>query len=132
MKTCHVCNSICDDAAELCPLCGADLSISQAETAEDREEKIIENPVLLATLDDVVSAEILRDILNSNGIPNTSGDTEGGSMRVLFGGGFIAEEIYVDKSDFEKADELYNQFLETDTGLEDGFFEDDFDSDEDI
>ncbi len=32
------------------------------------EEKVINNPVLLATLDDVVSAEILKDLLTEAGI----------------------------------------------------------------
>ncbi len=113
MKICHVCKCECEDKVELCPVCGAYLT-SEAETIETEEEKIIENPVLLASIDDVVSAEILRDILNENGIPNSSSETgENGAMRVTFGGGFIAEEIYVDSCDFEKAEKLYREFLES-------------------
>ena len=26
MKVCHVCQYICDDDAELCPICGAELT----------------------------------------------------------------------------------------------------------
>ena len=91
---------------------------------ETEEEKLIENPVLLASIDDIVSAEILRDILNENGIPNSS--SENGAMRVTFGGGFVAEEIYVDSCDFEKADELYREFLES----EEEFIFDDADFEE--
>ena len=113
MKICHVCKCECEDNAELCPVCGAYLT-SDTEEIDTTEEKIIENPVLLASIDDVVSAEILRDILNENGIPNSSSETgENGAMRVTFGGGFIAEEIYVDSCDFEKADKLYREFLES-------------------
>ena len=123
MKICHVCKCECDDSAELCPVCGAYL-ISAAEVTETEEEKLIENPVLLASIDDIVSAEILRDILNENGIPNSS--SENGAMRVTFGGGFVAEEIYVDSCDFEKADELYREFLES----EEEFIFDDADFEE--
>ena len=113
MKICHVCKCECEDNAELCPVCGAYLT-SDTEEIETTEEKIIENPVLLASIDDVVSAEILRDILNENGIPNSSSETgENSAMRVTFGGGFIAEEIYVDSCDFEKAEKLYREFLES-------------------
>ena len=49
------------------------------------EEKVIERPVLLATLDDIVSAEILRDILNSNSIPNSGSESSEGAMKVVFG-----------------------------------------------
>ncbi len=128
MKICHVCKCECEDNAELCPICGAYLT-SDTEVIDNEEEKIIENPVLLASIDDVVSAEILRDILNENGIPNSSSDAgESGTMRVTFGGGFIAEEIYVDSCDFEKADELYREFLES----EEEFIFDDAEFEEEI
>ena len=126
MKVCHVCKCECEDYAELCPVCGAYLT-SGTELAETAEEKFIEKPVLLASIDDVVSAEILRDILNENGIPNSSSETgENGAMRVTFGGGFIAEEIYVDSCDFEKAEKLYREFLES----EEEFIFDDADFEE--
>ena len=40
MKVCHVCKAECDDAAELCPVCGADLTAEITEE-EEKEEKII-------------------------------------------------------------------------------------------
>ena len=61
MKICHVCKAECDDSAELCPVCGADLTGDTGE--ETVEEIILNNPVLLATVDDVVSSEILKDLL---------------------------------------------------------------------
>ncbi len=121
MRICHVCKCECGDYAELCHLCGADLTVSIEEN-ESVEEKVIERPVLLATLDDVVSAEILRDILNSNGIPNSGSESGDGAMKVAFGGAFVAEEIYVDSCDFEKAEELYQEFLNSEVEFEGEFF----------
>ena len=43
-------------------------------------------------------------------------------MKVVVGGGFVAEEIYVDSCDFEKAEELYKEFLESETEFEGEFF----------
>lgn len=125
MKICHVCENECEDSAELCPRCGADLT-AKDNSSETNEERIIERPVLLATLDDIVSAEILRDILNENGIPNSSSESEGATMKVVFGGGFVAEEIYVDSCDFEVAEALYNEFLESETKFDDANFDEEF------
>ncbi len=129
MKTCHVCKTLCDDNAELCPLCGADISGFEEteETTVETEEKVIINPVLLASLEDVVSAEIFKDILKDNNIPYSTGEAESeGTMRVLFGGGFVSEDIYVDSKDFEAADKLYTEFLESESEFDGEFFDDEF------
>lgn len=122
MKICHVCYFECKDDAELCPICGADLTGEEEETAEFGE-KVLKEPVLLATMEDVVSAEIFRDILKENSIPYSC-DTSAteGAMQVLFGGSFVTENIYVDKCDFEKADELYSEFLENEPQFDGEFF----------
>jgi hypothetical protein len=130
MKTCHVCLCECEDYAELCPVCGADLTGVENSETENVIDRVIEKPVLLATLDDVVSAEILRDILNSNGIPNSGSESDGGAMKVVFGGGFVAEEIYVDSCDYEKAEELYNEFLNSAEEFDGEFFDEEFAEDE--
>ena len=101
--------------------CGL-FSMAELFDIEEIEEKVIERPVLLATLDDIVSAEILRDILNSNGIPNSGSESGDGAMKVAFGGAFVAEEIYVDSCDFEKAEELYQEFLNSEVEFEGEFF----------
>ncbi len=118
MKLCHVCNFECEDSAELCPVCGADLS--QANEQSEETAVVIE-PVLLATIEDVVSAEIFKDILIENKIPYSC-DGDDGGMQVVFGGGFAAVDIYVDKSTFEKAQELYEEFLNSEVEF-DGEFE---------
>ena len=108
MKNCHVCNQLCDDNAEVCPICGAFLE--EAEAENEAEEKTID-PVLLATFEDLVSSEIFKDVLTDNKIPYS--DSEEDVMKVVFGGGFASEEIYVDKADYDKALELYNEFMES-------------------
>lgn len=79
---------------------GADLTAEITEE-EEKEEKVINNPVLLATLDDVVSAEILKDLLTEAGILYSSDSGEDGTMKVTFGGSFVADDIYVDEQDFD-------------------------------
>lgn len=123
MKNCHVCNFECEDNAELCPVCGADLNF------QPQEENEVIQPVLLGSFDDVVSAEIFKDILIENKIPFSSGEEGEASIKVLFGGGFVAEDIYVDKSDFDKANELYLEFLNNKPEFED-FFDEDFEEEE--
>ncbi len=123
MKKCHVCKADCEDFAELCPVCGADLSSIENDSTES-EVKEIKNPVLLTSIEDVVSVEIFKDILNDNGILFSEGDsgTEN-AMRVTFGGGFHAVDIYVDNDDFETANKLYSDFSESETEFDGEFFD---------
>lgn len=133
MKICHVCKAECEDLAELCPVCGAVLREEALENAEEVKEDIIKKPTILATMEDVVSAEILKDILGDNGIPfSCDGGGNDGAMQVTFGGSFIAEEIYVDESDFEAANKLYNEFLESEANMENQFIFEDESSEEEI
>lgn len=110
MKICHVCGIECDDSQEVCLVCGADLTESEA-VADENAERPISEPVLVATFEDVVFSEIFRDILTDNGIPYSMGSNEG-TVHIMFGGGFTSDEIYVEKRDFEKAEALYNDFME--------------------
>ena len=120
MKTCHVCNAVCEDNAELCHVCGADLASFEEEKINEIKE--ITDPVLVATISDVVSAEIFKDVLRDSNIPFSCEDeTEAGGMRVVFGGGFAATEIYVDNSDFEVAKQLYDEFLKSETEFDGDF-----------
>ena len=127
MKICHVCKTECEDFFELCPLCGADL-MEEESANEQPQEKLIENPVLAATFEDVVSAEIFKDILSDNKVAYASGNEDGEiAIQVRFGGSFVSEDIYVDSSDLERAKELYEEFLNSETEVQFDF-EDDFDS----
>ena len=125
MKICHVCNFECEDNAELCPVCGADLTtLNSDETAEDQEQKVVIEPVLLGSFEDVVSAEIFKDILIDNKIAYSCDDQDE-SMKVVFGGGFASCDIYIDKSQYDEANELYQEFLNSEPEF-DGDFEDFF------
>ena len=124
MKNCHVCNFECEDNAELCPICGADLNFVPSE-----EEEVVIEPVLLGSFDDVVLAEIFCDILIENKIPFSKGEDGELTMKVLFCGGFVAVDIYVDKNDFEKANELYLEFLNNKPEFED-FFDEELEEEE--
>ena len=134
MKVCHVCKTECEDFAELCPICGADLTVNEEEDIQEAGEKLLLEPVLLASFEDIVSAEIFKDILSDNAIGYSSGNDDGEiAVQVRFGGSFVSEDIYVDSSDFEKADELYKEFLESEAEMcfefEDGEFPEEFDGD---
>ena len=128
MKICHVCLCECEDDRELCPICGAEL---KAEENNESVEEItaataISDPVLAVSVEDVVTAEIYKDVLKDNNIPFTSDSAEDdGSMKVLFGGSFITEDIYVDSSNLELAQRLYDDVLATEISFEefDGEFE---------
>ncbi len=124
MKICHVCSAECEDNAELCPVCGADLTLERQEEEIQAEEIVLNKPVLLATLDDVVSAEILRDLLTENNIPFSCDSEDEGTLKVTFGGSFISDDIYVDESDFEKANQIYEDFLNSEPTFDEEFFDD--------
>lgn len=123
MKICHVCKAECADDAELCPVCGAELNRETNEEESAAEEIIIENPVLLATVEDVVSAEILKDLLTESGIKFSSDSTEE-TMHIGFGGSLSADDIYVNESDYEAASVIYEDFLNSEADFQGDFFED--------
>ena len=122
MKICHVCGVECTDEQEICFICGADLSGDMViEQQEDGNDNLMTEPVLIATFEDVVLAEIFKDILTENQIPYSIGE-DGGAVRVTFGGGFTADEVYVDKRDFERAEALYNELMENQPEFSDDDF----------
>ena len=110
MKKCHVCFYECEESMELCPVCGAELNREEENIQE--EEAVINDPVLAVVVEDVITAEVYRDVLKENNIPFTCDSAEDdGSMKVLFGGGFVTEDIYVDSSNLEAAKRLYEEVL---------------------
>ncbi len=135
MKKCHVCGFECDNDADICALCGAELKTfeiyeQELKEAEQRaaeqaaaEALIIKKPVLAASVDNVVAAEIYKDVLRDNNIRFTCDESDD-AMQIVFGGGFNAQEIYVDESDIEIAQSLYENVVnaQMDFGEED--FED--------
>ena len=119
MRECHVCLYMCDDDAELCPLCGAELKEKETEQAEEVSElEPITNPVLAASADSPVTAEIFTDILSENGIAYSI-DEKGDFLHSGFGGGFFAVDIYVDEKNLDIAKELYKNLTENQLQFED-------------
>lgn len=126
MKVCHVCAFQTVDDAELCPVCGAELAEDNGiEVGEEDLEIVINSPVLVATIDDPVTVEIFCDQLKENGILFTSDEPDlTSTMHIGFGGFYAGIDIFVDKNDLEKAQEIYNN-------LPDSFeIEDEFEEEE--
>lgn len=97
------------------------------EAAE--EALIIKQPVLAASVENVVTAEIYKDVLRDNGIHFTCDESDD-AMQIVFGGGFTAVEIYVNETDLEKAQELYAEVENSQTEFEDFDGFDDFDEEQ--
>ncbi len=135
MKTCHVCGAACENDAEICMLCGAELKTFEAYEKEMREAEelaaqkaaeealIVKKPVLAASVDNIVAAEIYKDVLRDNGIVFTCDESED-AMQIVFGGGFTAQEIYVNESDLEIAQQLYENVVNAQMDFDDADFED--------
>ncbi len=134
MKKCHVCGVECEDNAEICLVCGAELKTFEMYERELEEEKereeaealIIKKPVLAATVENVVTAEIYKDVLRDSNIVFTCDESDD-SMQIVFGGGFSAVEIYVNEKDLEVAQALYENVINAPIDFDDedfGEFED--------
>lgn len=135
MKTCHVCGFACDNDAEICALCGAELKTfemyeQELKEAEEREAQkaaeealIVKKPVLAASVDNVVAAEIYKDVLRDNGIVFTCDESDD-AMQIVFGGGFNAQEIYVNEQDLEIAQQLYENVVNAQMNFDDCEFDD--------
>ena len=122
MKQCHVCFFMCDDEAEICPVCGAELRDTAEEANRPQEDGgagLLNNPVLAASAESPVTAEIFKDILAENGIAY-SVDEKGDIMHTGFGGSYFAIDVYVDEKDLDIAKELYRNLSENEIDF-DGF-----------
>ena len=132
MKTCHVCGFNCENDAEVCIVCGAELNSFEEYEQElkakqeleaqrlAQEALVIKNPVLAASVDNVVAAEIYKDVLRDNNINFTCDESED-AMQIVFGGGFNAQEIYVNECDLEIAQQLYENVVSNQMDFADDF-----------
>ena len=124
MIICHVCAAECEDEAELCPVCGAVLNRPETEEVEEAENDIIENPTLLTSFEDLISAEVFKDVLKENEIPFTCSSEMGdNTIQVMFGGGFVAEDVYVGEENLEVARQLLEDFNSQEIEFDDTFFD---------
>ena len=134
MKACHVCGFACENDAEICTLCGAELKTfemyeKELKEAEEQEAQkaaeealIVKKPVLAASVDNVVAAEIYKDVLRDSGIIFTCDESDD-AMQIVFGGGFSAQEIYVNEEDIEIAQQLYENVINAQMDFGDEFDE---------
>ena len=88
----------------------------QKKAAE--EARIIKKPVLAASVDNVVAAEIYKDVLRDNNINFTCDESED-AMQIVFGGGFTVQEIYVNECDLEIAQALYENVVDAQMDFDD-------------
>ena len=124
MIICHVCAAECEDEAELCPVCGAVLNRPETEEVEEAENDIIDNPTLLSSFEDLISAEVFKDVLKENEIPFTCSSEMGdNTIQVMFGGGFVAEDVYVGEENLEVARQLLEDFNSQEIEFDDTFFD---------
>ncbi|MBR3300977.1 MAG: hypothetical protein IKI68_05770 [Clostridia bacterium] len=131
MKTCHVCQYLCEDDAELCPICGAELNLETDET-EQETEIIIESPEIVATVNDVITAEVFCDRLKENNILFTTDEADlSASMHMGFGGFYTEINIYVDKADLDAAKAIYEDLPDMTEYAEDfdGEFDEEYEED---
>ena len=82
-----------------------------------KENKSDENePVVAAIIKNPVSSAIFQDMLKENGIPFICRqDGAGGSVKLLLGGGIVPDYIVVSARNYERARELYEAYLLTET-----------------
>lgn len=134
MKKCHVCGFSCENDADICSVCGAELKTFEAyeqelKLAEEQEAQraaeealIVKNPLLAASVENVVLAEIYKDVLRDSNILFTCDESDS-SMQITFGGGFSAVDIYVDESNLEVAQALYENVVNAPTEFDDEDFD---------
>ena len=91
-----------------------------------KEEKKDENePVVAAIIKNPVSSAVYQDMLKENGIPFVCRqEGAGGSVKLLLGGGIVPDYILVSAKNYERARELYEVYLLTESEAlpEDGDF----------
>ena len=78
--------------------------------------------MLAASVDNVVAAEIYKDVLRDSGIIFTCDESDD-AMQIVFGGGFSAQEIYVNEEDLEIAQQLYENVINAQMDFGDEFDE---------
>lgn len=84
------------------------MSFFKKKISDDPKE-----PILVASISNTVLSGMYQDILKSHNIPFLCRNQgAGGYIKVLTGGFLIADNIYVKKSDFENAKNLYNTYIE--------------------
>ena len=80
---------------------------------KERQEKTV-TPVLVAVIENTTESEIFQDILRENNIPFICRQEGAGAyLKVLAGGLLVADSIYVEESNLQRAKERYEAYLKT-------------------
>ena len=70
------------------------------------------DPVLVAVIPDLPFSEMYQEMLRENGIPFICRQRgAAGYIKILTGGLLVADNIYVNSKNYDKALELYNIYL---------------------
>ena len=81
---------------------------------KDKPEEKTVIPMLVAVIQNTTDSEIFQDILKENDIPFICRQEGAGAyLKILAGGLLVADSIYVEARNFEKASELYEAYLKT-------------------
>lgn len=81
-----------------------------------KEKKEDNEPVVAAIIKNPVSSAVFQDMLKENGIPFICRqEGAGGSLKLLLGGGVVPDYILVSERNYERARELYEAYLLTET-----------------
>ena len=76
-------------------------------------------PVLAAAIANTVSSEIYQDLLKENNIPFVCRQQgAGGYLKILTGGLLVTDSIYVNPRDYDRARELYENYIDIEEEIE--------------
>jgi len=99
---CPKCKSEYRDGIIVCPDCKEDLVIKEKEEESCFVEAM--KPVKITSVSNTIEAELILNLLRNNGIPCFKKyNGAGGYLNLYMGYSIYGEELYVDKSDYQRA-----------------------------
>ncbi len=116
MLICSKCGKENPDNISSCAQCGADISEANPPGDTSKGAGTADELVLLATFHTVAEADMIQELLETNGITSVfHGKTDPIGTR----SGAEAISLLVEKNDFSSALELYEAFFAGDAAVED-------------
>ena len=84
-----------------------------------KKKKEQDDIVLVEAIANTVDSEIFQGILTENNIPFICRQQgASGYLKLVYGGLFAVDHIYVNKKDYESAKDLYQSFVKTNADIE--------------
>lgn len=118
MPWCPNCKEEYRDGFVKCAQCGADLVDKPPQNDTETEDIDLNAPVdpcLLISVSDKIQGGLVKGLLDDAGIPFLIKDREsGGFMNVYMGFSVYGIDIYVDKSNYDRAKELIDSCMKPD------------------